>query len=58
MQYLANWRIHAAAHELINSGKSMLQIAHEVGYESEASFTRAFKRIIGTPPATWRRQRS
>ncbi len=58
MQYLANWRIHVAAHELVNSSKSIPQIAREVGYESEASFTRAFKRLIGTPPATWRRQRT
>jgi AraC-like DNA-binding protein len=56
MQYLANWRIHVAAHELVNSGKSIAQIAQEVGYESEASFTRAFKRVMETPPATWRRR--
>jgi AraC-like DNA-binding protein len=58
MQYLANWRIHVAAHELVNSGKSIAQIAQDVGYESEASFTRAFKRVMDAPPAAWRRQRS
>jgi len=58
MQYLAGWRIHVAAHELINSNKSILQIAQEVGYESEASFTRAFKRVMDAPPATWRRRRN
>jgi AraC-like DNA-binding protein len=57
MQYLATWRIHAAAHELLNSGKSILQVAQEVGYDSEASFTRAFKRVMEAPPATWRRER-
>lgn len=57
MQYLASWRLHVAAHELVNSSKSILQIAHEVGYDSEASFTRAFKRVMDAPPATWRRQR-
>jgi AraC-like DNA-binding protein len=30
-------------------------IAGEVGYESEAAFSRAFKRIVGLPPAAWRR---
>ncbi|HEY8371045.1 MAG TPA: helix-turn-helix domain-containing protein [Thermodesulfobacteriota bacterium] len=35
----------------------MPRIAQEVGYESEASFTRAFKRVMGAPPATWQRQR-
>lgn len=58
MQYLANWRIHVAAHELVSSGKSILHIAQEVGYDLEASFTRAFKRTMGTPPATFRRQRA
>jgi AraC-like DNA-binding protein len=57
MQYLANWRIHVAAHELVNSGKSIPQIARSVGYDSEASFTRAFKRLMDTPPAAWRRER-
>ncbi|HEX6994387.1 MAG TPA: AraC family transcriptional regulator [Gammaproteobacteria bacterium] len=57
MQYLAQWRMHVAAQELRASGKSIAQIAEEVGYESEASFTRAFKRALGMPPAAWRRQR-
>lgn len=58
MQYLAGWRIHVAAHELVSSSKSIARIAQDVGYESEASFTRAFKRVMDAPPATWRRQRS
>jgi AraC-like DNA-binding protein len=57
MQYLSSWRIHVAAHELIGTAKSILQIAQEVGYESEASFSRAFKRMMDIPPATWRRSR-
>jgi AraC-like DNA-binding protein len=57
MQYLAAWRIQVAAHELLASGKSIAQVAQEVGYDSEASFTRAFKRSLGVPPAAWRRQR-
>jgi len=31
-------------------------IAAEVGYESEAAFNRAFKRLCGTPPARYRRE--
>jgi len=34
-----------------------LDIALEVGYDSEAAFARAFKRIVGVPPAAWRRER-
>jgi AraC-like DNA-binding protein len=56
MQYLTHWRMQVAAQELRNSCKSIAQIAEEVGYESEASLTRAFKRLIGMPPAKWRRR--
>jgi AraC-like DNA-binding protein len=34
----------------------MAQIAYEVGYGSEAAFTRAFRRKHHAPPAGWRRQ--
>lgn len=57
MQYLAAWRIQVAAHELLASAKPIARVAEEVGYESEAAFTRAFKRALGMPPAAWRRQR-
>jgi len=57
MRYLTNWRMHVAAYELINSSKSISQIALEVGYRHETSFTRAFTRMMGMPPAAWRRQR-
>jgi AraC-like DNA-binding protein len=56
MQYLAQWRIHAAAQELCHTGKSILEIAAQVGYDSDASLTRAFKRVMGTPPGVWRQQ--
>jgi AraC-like DNA-binding protein len=56
MQYLARWRIQVAAQELRHTGKPIARIADEVGYDSEASLTRAFKRVMGIPPASWRRQ--
>jgi AraC-like DNA-binding protein len=56
MQYLTNWRMQVAAQELRKSNKSIMQVALEVGYDSEAAFSRAFKRVMDTPPATWRRQ--
>jgi transcriptional regulator GlxA family with amidase domain len=37
------------------SSRSVLQVATEVGYESEAAFNRAFKRRFGQPPAQYRR---
>jgi len=55
MQYLANWRMQIAAQELRNSHVSLAYIANKVGYDSEAAFSRAFKKAFGTAPATWRR---
>lgn len=55
MAYLADWRLELAADALRTSSRSVLQIASEVGYESEAAFNRAFKRRFGAPPARFRR---
>ena len=56
MQYLSNWRLQLAA-GLLQTQRSIARIAIEVGYESEASFNRAFKRQVGMPPGAWRSQR-
>lgn len=55
MHYLANWRLQLAAVRLRESAAATAQIASEVGYESDAAFNRAFKRVFGTTPARWRR---
>jgi AraC-like DNA-binding protein len=55
MQYLANWRMQVASQRLRSTSASLAQIADAVGYESEAAFSRAFKKAFGTAPATWRR---
>lgn len=55
MQYLTQWRMQVAANLLRQSRAPVVSIALDVGYESEAAFARAFKRLVGTPPATWRR---
>ncbi len=57
MQYLAQWRMQAAARLLLETRGSVAAIALDVGYDSEAAFARAFKRAVGQPPATWRRAR-
>ncbi len=54
MQYLALWRMQLAARHLAEGG-SVAEVASAVGYESEAAFSRAFKKLVGQPPATWRR---
>jgi AraC-like DNA-binding protein len=55
MHYLANWRMRVAAQKLKNSSASLANVANMVGYESEAAFSRAFKKAFLTAPATWRR---
>lgn len=55
MQYLTQWRMTVAATLLRQSRAPVASIALDVGYESEAAFTRAFKRQVGTPPGRWRR---
>jgi transcriptional regulator GlxA family with amidase domain len=55
MQYLANWRIQVGARSLRESNRNVATIALEVGYDSEAAFSRAFKRMMGAPPAAWRK---
>ena len=57
MQYLARWRLQLASLELLNGSKSLVAVAEQVGYDSEAAFSRAFKREFGMPPATWRKSR-
>lgn len=56
MSYLTGWRMQLAKHSLLESRRTVAQIAYEVGYESEAAFSRAFRRECGDPPAAWRRQ--
>lgn len=53
--YLADWRLELAAESLRNTSRSVLQIASEIGYDSEAAFNRAFKRRFTTPPGQYRK---
>jgi AraC-like DNA-binding protein len=56
MAYLTGWRLRLAAKALTGSPKGVADLAAAVGYESEAAFNRAFKRVFGVPPARYRRQ--
>jgi AraC-like DNA-binding protein len=55
LTYLAHWRLQLAAVLLRTTPKTVLNVAADVGYESEAAFNRAFKREFGLPPAQFRR---
>ncbi|HXT68410.1 MAG TPA: AraC family transcriptional regulator [Vicinamibacterales bacterium] len=58
MQYLTQWRIQLAA-SLLTSGRSKVSaVAQEIGYASEAAFSRAFKRSTGFSPVEFRNGRT
>ena len=54
-RYVARWRMHLAGTWLRGEHRTVAQVATQLGYESEASFSRAFKRFMGAPPSTFRR---
>jgi AraC-like DNA-binding protein len=56
MQYLTNWRMQLATNYLRNGTENIAAVANRVGYDSEAAFSRAFKKAVGTPPSEWRAQ--
>lgn len=58
MHYLARWRIQLAARRLADGDSKVAAVGAEVGYESEAAFSRAFRRLTGMAPAEWRRRAS
>jgi transcriptional regulator GlxA family with amidase domain len=54
--YLAHVRLDAATSLLRDTSLPVTVIAANVGYTSEAAFSRAFKHHYRTPPARWRRE--
>jgi AraC-like DNA-binding protein len=46
--------MQVASELLIGSNASLASIAADIGYESEAAFSRAFKRLLGVAPSAWR----
>lgn len=58
MQYVSRWRMHAAVDHLSDaSGPSVAEVASRLGYQSEAAFSRAFKRVVGASPRSFKRSR-
>ena len=57
MQYLTQWRMQIAANLLAQGGAKVATIGGEVGYDSEAAFSRAFKKATGFAPGAWREVR-
>jgi len=57
MHYLTQWRMQVAANLLTRSGAKVAAVGGEVGYDSEAAFSRAFKKATGVAPGAWRASR-
>ena len=56
MHYLASWRMQIASGLLSSGTANIATVAAEIGYGSEAAFSRAFKKVVGVPPSAWRRR--
>ncbi len=56
MTYLTQLRLRRAAGYLSTTTKNVRQVAHLVGYDNEASFSKAFSRLFGRPPGQYRRE--
>ena len=56
MYYLTKWRMQIASGLLSDGNTNIATVAAEIGYGSEAAFSRAFKKLVGVPPSAWRRR--
>ena len=54
LQYVTYWRMQLACRALRETGRSVAEVAAEVGYSSESGFSRVFKKEKGLPPARYR----
>jgi AraC-like DNA-binding protein len=54
-RYVARVRMHQAR-QWLKDGMRVSSVAEKLGYDAEASFSRAFKRVIGAPPSAFRRR--
>jgi AraC-like DNA-binding protein len=56
LEYLTRWRMFRAGVLLRNTERTLASIAHDVGYESDAAFSKAFHRMVGMSPGAFRKQ--
>lgn len=56
MRYVTRWRMYVAMDALREQDTSVAEVASRLGYQSEAAFSRAFKRIISVSPGAIRRK--
>lgn len=56
LSYLTNWRILRSKELLTGNKTNIIEVAGNVGYQSEAAFNRIFKSKVGETPASYRRR--
>ena len=56
LEYLTRWRIYKAALLLRDGDKKLAEVANAVGYDSDGSFNKTFKRMLGVTPGAYRRK--
>lgn len=57
LTYVTRWRMTAAA-DLLAQGERIAAVAHQVGYDNEFAFAKAFKRVRGVAPGEFRRRQA
>ena len=55
LEYVTEWRMQKAVQFLQQRDKKLLDVAQSIGYESDAAFSKAFKRVVGLTPGEYRR---
>jgi AraC-like DNA-binding protein len=56
LEYLTNWRMQKAAALLQKGDRRLIDVARSVGYDSDAAFSKAFKRVVSETPRDFRRR--
>jgi AraC-like DNA-binding protein len=55
LEYLTDWRMYKATGLLREDDRKLFEVAKSVGYDSDAAFSKAFKRVLGMAPKEYRR---
>jgi AraC-like DNA-binding protein len=55
LAYLTDWRMYKATGLLREDDRKLFEVAKSVGYDSDAAFSKAFKRVLGMAPKEYRR---
>ena len=53
-QFIIRSRVHAAAHELTHTNRTIADIALMFGFSDQSAFTNSFRKLFGMPPRKYR----